>query len=286
MPVWNGAAFLADAMRSILQQTERDFALLVIDDGSTDDSLRIARSFRDPRVRVVTESRNAGVVARLNQGLEDARSPFVARMDADDFALATRLERQLAFMRRHPRIGICGTWYRTLRDGRPDAVHRLPAGHARLAAFSLFEPPLAHPTAMFRMSHLNRAGLRYRPDMPHVEGHELWERALPLTRLANLPEVLLWCREHPGQVSARQASLQRLSATRLAARALTRRGIPFTAREFQVHAAACAPEAAGRTVGLEEAADWLRKLGRHGGLLSAEGHALWRECRARLRRLG
>ncbi len=100
---------LADAVRSILLQTFEDFELLLLDDGSTDASLSVARSFDDPRISVISDGRRRHLPARLNEIVRRARGTFVARMDADDVAHPRRLETQLALLDRD-RCDVVGTW--------------------------------------------------------------------------------------------------------------------------------------------------------------------------------
>jgi len=101
VPVYNGAAHLAQTLESLLAQTFADFELLVIDDGSTDSSGSIARSFKDERIRVV-RTENQGLVQALNTGIREARAPYIARSDHDDISVPTRLEKQLKVMREQP----------------------------------------------------------------------------------------------------------------------------------------------------------------------------------------
>jgi glycosyltransferase involved in cell wall biosynthesis len=101
VPIYNGSAYLAETIRSLLSQTFRDFELLAIDDGSTDASAEIVRSFKDERVRLI-QKKNGGLCEALNLGIAEARAPYIARCDQDDISYPERLERQLQVMREHP----------------------------------------------------------------------------------------------------------------------------------------------------------------------------------------
>ena len=111
MPAYNAAEYLDEAIRSILNQTFRDFEFIIINDGSTDDSISILDKQQklDSRIRVYHQE-NQGMIAALNRGCRLARGKYIARMDADDISLPGRLEKQLKYMERHPQIGILGTW--------------------------------------------------------------------------------------------------------------------------------------------------------------------------------
>lgn len=101
VPIYNGAAHLADTINSLLAQTFTDFELLAIDDGSTDASAEVARSFQDERVRLIQKT-NSGLCETLNVGIAEARAPYIARSDQDDISRPERLERQLAVLKQHP----------------------------------------------------------------------------------------------------------------------------------------------------------------------------------------
>lgn len=107
--------YLADAVRSVLRQTFEDFELLLVDDGSTDASLDVARSFGDPRISVISDGHRRHLPARLNEIVQRARGTFVARMDADDVAHPRRLEAQLAVLERD-RCDVVGTWAALVDD--------------------------------------------------------------------------------------------------------------------------------------------------------------------------
>ena len=99
MPVYNCAATVAQAIRSILNQTFEDWELLIVDDGSTDDTLKVIASFKDPRIIVSKGERNEGLPARLNDCVRRARGKYFARMDGDDIAYPERLRKQLEYLR-------------------------------------------------------------------------------------------------------------------------------------------------------------------------------------------
>jgi glycosyltransferase involved in cell wall biosynthesis len=207
MPVHNAAAYLADALNSILRQTFREFELLVIADGSTDATPSILKSCTDPRLNVIENDSNLGLVDSLNRGLDLARGEYVARMDADDIALPKRLARQVQFLRATPRVGLCGTWFRNI-DGARSADVCPPTRADDMAARLFYESPLGHPTVMFRRALFAEHGLRYSYDFPHAEDYELWTRVARFTELANLPEVLLQYRRHDEQISTMKKAKQ------------------------------------------------------------------------------
>ncbi|MFZ4649359.1 MAG: glycosyltransferase [Rubrivivax sp.] len=219
MSVHDGARFLAPAVLGILGQTLQALEFIVVDDGSQDDSgamlERVAAC--DPRLRLFRRP-HAGLVGSLNFGCAQARGRYLARMDADDIALPTRLAQQVAHLEAHPSLGVlgCAVEFIDAQD-RPLPVERTLLGHARLMRALLAGTcPLVHPSVMMRRVLFEAVG-GYRPGVPHAEDFDLWLRMGEVGGLDNLPQPLLRYRRHAQQVSIRHFRQQALS--NLAARA-------------------------------------------------------------------
>jgi glycosyltransferase involved in cell wall biosynthesis len=260
LPVYNAAAYLAETVAGVLTQTWRDFELLVIDDGSTDASAALLADYArmDSRVRVVAQP-NAGLVAALNRGLALAQSRYIARLDADDVCAPERLARQVAFLEHHPRVAACGSWVHVL--GAPaQAVWRYPVDDAAARAQLVFETPFCHPAVMLRRETLTQHSLAYSPEFREAEDYELWARLAEHGTLANLPEVLLEYRVHPGQKRQRHPGGVSDYANRVRQAQLARLGIAPAARELAVHQALGEGELAPDHEFLREAEAWLRRL--------------------------
>lgn len=234
MPVHNAAACVGEALDSILRQTCPDFELLVIDDGSSDDSAGIIRARRDPRIRLVRRDDNRGIVRTLNEGLALARGAYVARMDADDISHPERLARQRRFLDEHRDIGLCGTAFDTFGETTGGGWVRY-FDHEAIEVALLFGNPICHPTVMLRKAVLEAHSLRYPADYPHAEEYALWLDMAGKCRLANLPDRLLHYRVHAGQVSRTRSEEQRRSMQRLVDRALLGLGIHPSPRDHLVH---------------------------------------------------
>lgn len=234
MPVHNAAPYVGAAIESILSQTHADFELLVMNDGSSDDSEKIVRAFKDPRIRLVSSATNRGIVNTLNDGLGIARGRYIARMDADDIADPRRLEKQARFMEENPAVGVCGTAFETFGESVGEGWVRF-FKHDALAVALLFENPLCHPTVMFRKAVLDAEGLRYPTDYPHAEEYALWSALAGRCQMANLPENLLRYRTHGGQISRRKSEVQRRSMSRIGERRLADLGIVASRRDLRVH---------------------------------------------------
>src|SRR5688500_300589 len=109
LPVYNGQLFLKAAIESILNQSYGNFELLIINDGSVDDTEKIIFGFNDLRIRYIRNERNLGLIATLNKGLDLAKGEYIARMDNDDISLPARLEKQLAYLEENKHVSVLAT---------------------------------------------------------------------------------------------------------------------------------------------------------------------------------
>ena len=206
MPVYNGEPFLVEAVESILAQSLQDFEFIIIDDGSTDRTPSILEHYRqsDQRVLILTHSKNQGIVAALNLGLDNARGKYLARMDADDISLPLRLEQQVDFLEANPEIGLLGCGLRVIdREGNAIGSLHYPQDDLSIRWTSLFESPFAHPAIVARSDLIRKNGLRYDPYFERVEDYPLWLEMLKYTCGANLPEELLLYRLHTQGITIR-----------------------------------------------------------------------------------
>ncbi len=220
MPVYNGGAYLANAIKSVLAQTFADFELIVVDDASTDASREVVKSVDDKRVRLIPNAANLGLPAALNIGLAAAAGEYVARMDQDDLCLPTRLERQVAHLDRHAEIGILGTGVQLIDSaGAVGAELFFPASDALIRWKLPLYSPFAHPTVMMRRAVVAALG-GYRVSAVHCEDYDLWWRASATTRLANLDQVLLQLRKHDASMTQRFASSHEKTAIEICGSAL------------------------------------------------------------------
>jgi len=234
MPVFNGEAYLREAITSILRQTFSDFELLILNDGSTDTSAEIVSSFTDGRIRYMASTGNCGLVQTLNRGLDLARGTYIARMDCDDISLPRRLEYQVSFLDAHPEVGVCGTWYREVR-GTISTIMRCAEDHSSILCGTLFNPVVGHPTVMLRKAMLDSYQLRYDPAFPHAEDYKLWSECLKYYKFANISTVLMSYRIHSMQVTQLKLYAQMESSGRVRFALLREMGLDPSDEEFEVH---------------------------------------------------
>jgi glycosyltransferase involved in cell wall biosynthesis len=202
LPVYNGKEYLREAIDSMLNQTFTDFELIIINDGSSDESANIIAAYSDPRIYSVQQD-NQGLAATLNRGIALARGKYIARQDQDDVSLPERLARQVEFLQAHPDYGMVGTWATILEGTEPTGrTHRHPEDNLRLKFELLFDNPFVHSSVMFRASVIESVG-GYSTDRDRQppEDYELWSRVARRFKVANIPGPLHVYREMPQSMS-------------------------------------------------------------------------------------
>lgn len=214
MSVFNGARYLRAAVDSILAQSFADFEFLIVNDGSVDESGAILREFstNDARIHLI-DRENKGLIASLNEMVDAARAPLLARFDADDIAMPNRFAVQFDYLAAHPEIAILGTNTHELDEaGRLIHCHDHFATDPQEALSSMVDgPPVCHPSVMMRADLVRKVG-GYHAAFRYAEDYDLWLRASLHGGIANLPDRLLLYRRSEAQVSQKHAVEQARNA--------------------------------------------------------------------------
>ncbi|MFD2838363.1 glycosyltransferase family 2 protein [Azotobacter vinelandii] len=249
IPVHNRQRYIATAVDSILAQTFGDFELLVVDDGSTDATLEVLSHYRDPRLRVECNPRNLGLPGTRNRGLELARGEYIALLDSDDKAWPERLTRQVEVLDRHPELVQIGSAcdFMDAEGRRLDRVRRRPLAPDEVDASLAFYCALTNRTIMGRTAILRE--YRYSEDFPSCEDYELHQRLARTWRMANLPDVLVCGREHPGRFTRNNRALGVDRKREICRRALLELGIEPSEADLDRHYALSRPPGARRRTG-------------------------------------
>lgn len=222
MCVYNREAFLPTAIQSVLQQTLHDFELLLIEDGSTDNSRAIVRSFaaRDPRITAIFQD-HSGAIASYNTGCANARGKYIAILDADDIAVSSRLELQSERMDSCPDLALLGGSTQCIdSNGDPLFVMRWPSKCQGLYHYLLMDCVIAHTTVIFRRDVFLSVG-GYRTMYKSAADYDFFLRIADRYMIDNVSEILCQYRLHDQQVSALNYTQQVISGigARLATRA-------------------------------------------------------------------
>jgi len=232
MPVYNGQKYLNDSIQSILNQSLKEFELIIVNDGSTDQTADILREYSDPRIRVLTNPRNSGVAFSLNRAIEVSRGVYIARMDSDDISLPYRLKLQTEYLESHPDISLIGGSIQCF--GTSDDRIRYWEQHDFIHANCLFNTPFAHPVVCWRKEDFLNNHLLYQESPPTAEDYELWERACQTLKTANLPEILIHYRIDPLIKISQYLQQQIDGGKRVRERSLERAGIVLNKTELEL----------------------------------------------------
>jgi len=207
MAVHNGAQYLHTAIDSILRQTYQDFRFLVVDDASTDDTREIVRAYDDGRIELLCLERNLGQTGALNAGLRRASTPWIARMDADDFSAPTRLQEQMEAINLNPSLSCVGThaWTFNHDPAVVEGAITKPCDHASIRHELLRGSPIIHGSIVVSREALLDVGA-YNERYRYANDVELYDRLLDKHLSANIPRKLLGIRRHEEQGSRTKAS--------------------------------------------------------------------------------
>lgn len=214
MPVYNCGPYLREAIDSVLAQSYTNYELLLINDGSTDNSKEVILSYNDPRIRYIENERNLKLIATLNKGIDYAKGEYIARMDADDTIPRNRFEVQLKYMLNHPHVDLCSVWA-YVTDERDRKIGKLKGiDTSELINVSLFfTNPINHPGILCKADVLKKN--KY-CNFTHAEDMELWIKLRDKGyKMVNIPKFLYSYRWYGNNVSNTNAAFQSEQMKRL-----------------------------------------------------------------------
>jgi glycosyltransferase involved in cell wall biosynthesis len=192
LPFYNASLFLRDAIHSVLNQTYDNWELLLINDGSTDNSLEIAQEFKDIRIKIFSDGENLGLIQRLNQIIALANGSFLARMDSDDIMHIDRITKQVKFLISNPHVDVVGSNYFTIDSQNKILGKILVNGRLKKITDILEKGGLAHPTIIGKTTWFYNN--MYDQNCYRFEDLELWLRSVSYSNLVTLNEELLFYR--------------------------------------------------------------------------------------------
>ncbi len=206
LPAYNCEKYISESISSILQQVYDKFELIVINDGSTDNTSSILASITDQRIRVLNNAVNKGLIYSLNRAIDESKGEFIARMDADDIAADDRIEKQVHWLLHHPETAAVGTFINIIDENgkeKPEwKLDRETSSHDSIKKVMPKENCLAHPTMMIRADILKR--YKYSEIQKNIEDYDLWLRMLADGLIIEkIPQPLLQYREHSTSVTSK-----------------------------------------------------------------------------------
>ena len=204
MTAFCAAPFIDEAITSILNQTYTNFELLIVDDGSTDETWKHIKllSKGDKRIKAFRLTKNLGPSGASNFAIAKAHGTYIARMDADDIATADRIEKQVAYLKTHPKVILIGGQCDLIdENGEYIGKKRFPESHDKIVESLFMINPIQHPTWMFRKSVFDKAGITY--EREYLVSHDLkiLFRLLGHGTFANIPDTILQYRFRPNSIT-------------------------------------------------------------------------------------
>ena len=202
LPVYNNEK-INICIDSVLNQTFKDFELLIIDNASTDNTVKVIKKYKDPRINLVVNKQNIGPTGSLNKGVTLAKGKYIARIDADDLILPERLQKQVDFMENNPEYGIVGSWTKHIdeEDNLSNYTNKLCTTDKGVKAYLMIQSPFYHPAVMLRTSVLKENNLNYDLNIKVAVEYKLWNEILKHSKGSNLNEVLTYYRVSSNSLS-------------------------------------------------------------------------------------
>lgn len=212
MPVYNSEQYIKESLDSIINQTYQNLEILLVDDGSTDRSVEIIKSYKDERIRLIQNRKNRGIPYTRNVGLKEASGEYIAIMDSDDIAVPNRIERQVQYLETNKKIDAIGSFYIKFGGKFEKRVQSRFTAPEEIKAMLLFYNPIANPSVTLRKSTLLKNNLTYHLDFFVAQDYQMWAQLIKVGNIAILPEYLLKYRfghENISKISNRDRVVRR-----------------------------------------------------------------------------
>jgi glycosyltransferase involved in cell wall biosynthesis len=263
LPVFNTDKYLQQSIESILNQTFTDFELIIIDDGSTDNSLKIIQSFDDNRIKIIQNQTNQGISTSLNKSIDLAQGKYIARMDADDISMPERLKKQVAFLEKNPTIDLVGSSVEFIDayDNSKNSFDIRDYNQEMLDCLLIFTCPIYHPTIMCKSELLRQ--FKYDKFYEGLEDWELWTRIIETKNIINLPDVLLKYRLHEQNISRQKNLIVEQRLEKILAQQLEKYFKMTTQFSINIHLQTCANIQLSKKINastIKRSEEWLRQL--------------------------
>lgn len=232
MSVYNDEKYLNEALDSIFAQTIQNFELIIIDDCSTDDTVKIIESYHDKRIRLMVNDKNEGLTKNLNKALKYVRGKYIARMDGDDRSRPQRFEKQIEFLEENPDLMLISC--RTHMFGEEDLISDIQGTPKQLQTMMLIRPVLAHPGFMMKRELIDIYGFQYDETYRSAQDYNFAVRVAREFSIGITKEILLDYRVHKKQVSSKFSGEQMNNASRVRNMQLDWLGIQLNSEQRDV----------------------------------------------------
>ncbi len=235
MPVHNGKRYIKFAIESILSQSYKDFELLIINDASNDQTVKIVNSFKDTRIRLIHNLQRLGLAATRQRGNEEAKGELIAFLDSDDTAHRERLEKQVRFLGKNKEIAAVGNWVGVIdeKGRRTGHIWRHATSESVIPSILLFRNCFTQSSMMVRKKCLIEFG--YRADYWAAPDYDLWSRMIGKYKMVNIGEVLTYYRAYKESMSYRKEKEIKYCTQKIMAENIERLGLEPTQEEVVTH---------------------------------------------------
>jgi len=235
IPVYNAGQYLAEAINSVLNQTFRNFELIIINDGSTDNSKTIIQSFTDERIHYFENKKNSGIVFSRNRGLKEAAGEFIGMVDADDVVCPEKFEKQIAFLKKNSDFGMVGSWVKFIDTygKRLPGKWKLNAPPEKIPAIMLFRNYFVQSAVLYKRECLKN--FSFTRGFEIGEDYLFWHQILKTCKSWNLPEYLVDYRVHKDSITNKRNDLRVEMDKKIFEIQLKELGVDVTERELELH---------------------------------------------------
>lgn len=254
------AEYLISAIDSICNQSYKQIELIIIDDASNDQCKKLLSAYesRFDMITVIHNLENRGLTKSLNEGLAIAKGEFIARMDADDYSVPSRIEKQVRFLEENDEIDVCGTGVVSFGETNAFMSPSNGMGNDEAQCCLFFSSTLCHPSVMMRKAFLDAHSLRYDESFSRGQDYDLWERCSVCGHLAVIDEVLVYYRIHSQQITSKYRGGQNDAADAVRMRRLSRLGVMPTETELKCHSLLNGGK--DNSVSVSNMCNWIKKL--------------------------
>ncbi len=230
MPCYNCEKYIKEAIDSVLRQTYKNWELIIIDDGSEEECHSLLNKYNDVRIKFIQNLSNKGIVYSIRRGIHEAKGEYVARFDADDIMMPTRIATQVSFLQRHPEYSMVGSnHYWSVGNDYPIGYTIYPEKPEEINFYRFFQNPFSHPTVMIRSRIFDE--LNYESKYEYCEDYALWMKVCKKMQTYNIQEGLVIYRTHKGNISRKHNKQQQRSLLKLIFDELNEHEIYLTNKE-------------------------------------------------------
>lgn len=233
IPIYNGEKYIEQTIESVLAQTYQTWELVIINDGSSDNTEKLVLKYTDNRIRYFRNDINKGISFSLNKGLEESRGEFIARLDADDIALPFRFEKQVGFLTENKDYVLCGSYFQTISaTGKTMKQVRFPANNRDAQSYLLLHNCFCQSAIMMKAQIAKE--LKYDLEFKIGEDYDLWYRISKLGKITNLPQYTTLYRIHDTNIT-RKSEVMFNNVNKINKKILDDLGIEYSEKELELH---------------------------------------------------